>query len=192
MNRCRLASLCVFVFALTSAAQDVPPPPKPADDGPSLADTMKFIEEKLGSIGQVNYVAYLHDDTSGKDFTPVKYGSKIEISTVRGNVQSCRIDYHGWGSVNGTVLLDKDLGFALKDVQEVVVKACEQDLKEAQSKAGHPEYSNRVDPPVFVIIVKKKNGGDEFALYDESLAHRIAKALVHAVELCGGGSKDPF
>jgi hypothetical protein len=88
--------------------------------------------------------------------------------------------------------LDKDLGFALKDVQEVVVKTCEQNLKEAQSKAGYPEYSNRVDPPVFVIIVKKKNGRDYFFLYDESLANRIAKALVHAVELCGGGSKDPF
>ena len=191
MNRCRLASLCVFVFALTCSAQDVPPPPKPADDGPSLADTMKFIEEKLGSIGRVNWVEYAHDDTSGKDFTPVKYG--YETGTVRGSVQSCRIDYHGWASVNGTVQLDKDLGFALKDVQEVVVEAVEHRTKEAVSKQlGHPEWSNRMDPPVFVIIVKKKNGRDYFFLYDESLANRIAKALVHAVELCGGGSKDPF
>jgi len=35
-------------------------------------------------------------------------------------------------------------------------------------------------------------GEKDFALYDESLANRIAKALVHAVELCGGGSKEPF
>jgi hypothetical protein len=95
--------------------------------------------------------------------------------------------------VNGTVQLDKDLGFALKDVQEVVVEAVEHRTKEAVSKQlGHPEWSNRMDPPVFVIIVKKKNGEDDFYLYDESLAQRIAKALVHAVELCGGGSKDPF
>jgi hypothetical protein len=24
------------------------------------------------------------------------------------------------------------------------------------------------------------------------MANRVAKALVHAVELCGGGNKDPF
>ena len=190
MTRWNIAFPILSLIALTCSAQDVPPPPKPADDGPSLADTMKFIEEKLGSIGRVNWVEYAHDDTSGKDFTPVKYG--YETGTVRGSVQSCRIDYHGWASVNGTVQLDKDLGFALKDVQEVVVKTCEQDLKELQSKAGHPEYSNRVDPPVFVIIAKQKEGGTYFYLYDESLAHRIAKALVHAVELCGGGSKEPF
>lgn len=27
---------------------------------------------------------------------------------------------------------------------------------------------------------------------DATLAYRLAKALTHAVELCGGGSKEPF
>jgi hypothetical protein len=73
-----------------------------------------------------------------------------------------------------------------------VVATWEQDLRENNSKTGHPEYSARVDPLVFVITTTWKSGGIYFLLYDESLAHRIAKALVHAVELCGGGSKDPF
>jgi hypothetical protein len=43
--------IAAFFLGLFSASgQDVPPPPKPKDDGPSLTDTMKFIEEKLGSI----------------------------------------------------------------------------------------------------------------------------------------------
>ena len=189
MTRWNIAFPILSLFALTSAAQDVPPPPKPADEGPSLADTMKFIEEKLGSIGRVNYVVYMHDGTDGSDWTG-KFSN--EKSNVRASVQSCRIDAHSWASTDGKVTEEGDLWFALKDVQEVVVETGEQDRKDRDSKAGHPEYSSRMDPPVFLIIAKQKEGGRYFYLYDESLANRIAKALVHAVELCGGGSKDPF
>jgi hypothetical protein len=189
MTRWSIAFPILSLIALTCAAQDVPPPPKPPDDGPSLADTMKFIEEKLGSIGPVSYVAYHHDNTDGRDWT-VKIIQKE--SNVRASVQGCRIDYHMWSSFAGKVGLDQDAWFLLKDVEEVVVETKEQNFKKAASRQGVPEVSTRVDPPVFVITAKKKNGGDEFALNDEPLAHRIAKALVHAVELCGGGSKDPF
>ena len=180
----RLA-VAVMVFVSSAGAQDVPPPPKLADDGPSLADTMKFIEEKLGAIGRVNFVFYIHNDLNGNDTTSKE---SVEDRNVRASVQGCRIDYHESLSRNGEVAFDKDLSFALKDVQEVVVESLE------HWQAGHGNPSERVDPdpPVFLIIPKKKNGGGGFYLYDESLGHRIAKALVHAVELCGGGSKDPF
>ena len=189
MTRWNIAFPILSLIALTCSAQDVPPPPKPADDGPSLADTVKFIEEKLGAIGRVNWVQYIHDNTNGSDLT---HKFSLERTNVRASVQGCRIDYHSWGSTDGGVQYDNDVGFALKDVEEVVVDTLEQHLKEANSKAGHPEWNIRLDPPVFVIKAQKKNGGYFFYLYDESLAHRIAKALVHAVELCGGGSKDPF
>jgi hypothetical protein len=188
MTRWSTGFLSISLFALTCSAQDVPPPPKPADDGPSLADTMKFIEEKLGAIGRLNYVERSHNNTTGNDFT---HKFSWESSNVR--ARQCRIEYHGWLSyTDGKVLVDEDYWFSLKNVQEVVVETDEQSLKAANSKAGHPEWSFRVDPPVFVIRVNLKNGVNQFALYDESLANRIAKALVHAVELCGGGSKEPF
>jgi hypothetical protein len=31
-----------------------------------------------------------------------------------------------------------------------------------------------------------------FSFSDVDLANRVAKAMVHAIELCGGGNKDPF
>jgi hypothetical protein len=34
--------------------------------------------------------------------------------------------------------------------------------------------------------------GISFAFVDEEAANRLAKAFVHAVELCGGGNRDPF
>jgi hypothetical protein len=188
MTRWSIAFPILSLIALTCAAQDVPPPPKPADDGPSLTDTMKFIEEKLGSIGRVNYVWHAHDDANGTDEMS-KFG--VEISNVRTSVQGCRIDYHKWLNWERSSLFEKDAWVALKNVQEVVVETREHAFNEFDSKAGHPERTSRVDPPVFVIRAREKIE-HQFYLYDESLAHRIAKALVHAVELCGGGSKEPF
>jgi hypothetical protein len=36
--------------------------------------------------------------------------------------------------------------------------------------------------------------GDALGLHfgDEDMANRVAKAMNHAAELCGGGNKDPF
>jgi len=170
--------------------QDVPPPPKPSDDGPSVADTMKFIEEKVGSIGRVNYISYTHDSITGRDATN-KYS--VELTNPRANATVCRIDYHWRTTMNEQVLQEKDAWFSLKAVQEVLVKTMEQDAKECRAKTGHPEWTDRVDPPVFVLAIKIKDSDIVFSdLYDESLTNRIAKALVHAVELCGGGSKEPF
>ncbi len=177
------------IFLSTAFAQDVPPPPKPKDDGPSLEVTMKFIEEKLNSIGRVNYIAYLHNNTDGSDTT-----GRIsdEVKNVRANPATCRIDFHDWETQNEKVKADTDAWFLLKAVQEVVVKTREQDAKESDSKEGHPEYSYRIDPPVFILSINRKSGHHTISFYDEAMANRVAKALVHAVELCGGGNKDPF
>jgi hypothetical protein len=166
-------------------AQDVPPPPKPADDGPSLEATMKFIEEKLGSIGPVSFISsYHHKTDSGKDFQDNVF---FEVTKARASVVDCRIDYH-MRSIQFSGNEDVDIALSLKDVEEVVIQNAEQRFQEENSN-----WIIRTNRPVFFLENKKKTGfGPNFPLYNESLANRIAKALVHAVELCGGGSKDPF
>jgi hypothetical protein len=181
-------SILSLIALMPSWAQDVPPPPKPPE-GPSLEVTMKFIEDKLGSIGPVNYVIYGHDNTDGSDWT---HKVSTKQTSLRAGMQGCRIDFHFWLKTDEEVTIDQDSGILFKDVQEVVVKTREQAMKEVDAKNGHPEWSSRVDPPVFVLLAKWRNGQTYFLLNDESLAHRLAKAMVHAVELCGGGSKDPF
>jgi hypothetical protein len=184
----RLMILAAVLSSITNG-QDVPPPPKPQDNGPNLADTMRFIEEKLGSSGRVKYIVYSHDNTDGSDWT-TKFSD--EATNVQANVASCRIDFHWRARRDYKMLHDSDYGVLLNAVQEVVVKTRDQELKELSSKAGHPEYTAGVDPPVFVLSMKLNVDVNIFYLYDESLANRIAQALVHGVERCGGGSKDPF
>lgn len=49
------------------AQQNVPPPPKPPDNGPSLEVTMKFIQDKMNEQGRVGY-AYTQSNLNGVTF----------------------------------------------------------------------------------------------------------------------------
>jgi hypothetical protein len=44
------------------------------------------------------------------------------------------------------------------------------------------------------MMVARKDENTEwyFYFFDQDLANRAAKAMVHGIELCGGGNKSPF
>jgi hypothetical protein len=184
--------LCWVAVVNASAQKKVPPPPKPADAGPSLEVTMKFVQDKLNDIGPVNYAGYGHDNAVGTDWT---YQSKVEITKVVADRGACRISFHLRVETNGAVTQDTDAGFPLKAIGDVVVMPLEQDVKQLSAEAGHPAWTFRVDPPAFVLKAHRTDikGTNDFDFYDEQMANRVAKAIVHAVELCGGGGKpEPF
>ncbi len=163
---------------------------KSADDGPNLEVTMKFIQDKLNAIGPVNYVAHMHN-TKGDDWTNQ---FKVEISKVVADPTACRISFHWKAERDGTSLGDADNSNNLKVVEDIVMLPREQDLNDRAKAAGHPEVNARVDPPVFLLQLRKAKETSIVGVFsDEQLVDRVAKALVHAVELCGGGSKpEPF
>jgi hypothetical protein len=187
MKRCMM-TICFAALAVSAALaqekKNVPLPPKPADDRPSLEVTMKFIQDKLNAVGPVNLVAYVHDNVAGNDWTNQ---SKTEFTKVVADPGACRIGYH---------VGDYDGRFLLKDIEDIIVMPVEQRMKEVATANGHPSWSYRVDPPVFALHVRKfddKVAAAVFLFFDEQLANRVAKAMVHAVELCGGGSRpEPF
>jgi hypothetical protein len=195
-------TICFAVLAVSGALaqqkKSVPPPPKPKDQGPSLEVTMKFIQDKVNAVGPVNYAAYYHDNAVGAGEPGADWTSQFanEASNMVADAGACRISYH-WrtGTGYGEVASDLDTGFLLKDVQDIAVMPMEQLHKEVDTAAGHPSWSSRIDPPVFALKVRITDtlGFKNVDFFDEQLANRVAKALVHAVELCGGGSKpEPF
>jgi hypothetical protein len=185
-----LVYLMAFGIGTARAQQNVPPPPKPADSGPSLADTMNFIQDKLNDL-KVTYMSYGHDNVAGTDFTN-KFTD--EYTKVVADPGACQIRYHYKDLRDGGVTVDTDPWFNLKAVANIVVMSREQALKQIDSAAGHPEYSYKIDPPMFVLhVVRTDKALHDFTFPEEDLANRVAKAMVHAVELCGGGSKpEPF
>jgi hypothetical protein len=192
VNIKNVLATCLFCgIALTlSAQQSVPPPPKPAADGPSLAATMQFIQARMQERGKMNFAVYTHDNVDGKDYIDQYSG---EPSNFVADPATCSISYHRDLRKNGTVLSDGNVSFSLREVQNLVVMPAEQDMKRAYAALGHPTWDPRFDPPMFLVIARRAgNQNNGFYFADEEMANRVAKAIVHAVELCGGGNKDPF
>jgi hypothetical protein len=101
----------------------------------------------------------------------------------------------------------------LKDIETIRVESLEASMNRSETEAAHPERSHTVTPAAFILVlgaskpllsihIVAETGGKPlttdnlvktifFYFHDEDTADRVAKALVHAVELCGGGNKDP-
>jgi hypothetical protein len=171
-----------------AVGQDVPPPPPMRGDAATLKDTMKFIQDKLP--GKVNYILYRHDNIAGTDLPALK--QSFELSNVSADAGRCSISGH-LRFDNGQNVVDIDSVILLKEFREITLAQLELVIQREDAKAGRPERSVKVDPPIFTVVGIKHNGDQgQLNFYDETLADRVSKALQHAMELCGGGSQEPF
>jgi len=182
--------LCGVSFTL-NAQQSFTPSPKSADNGPSLAVTMQFIQDKMNEQGKINYALYTHDNSSGEDW-PV-YQISIEVTNAVADTGTCRITWHKVTSNGGKVGIDQDFSLDLRGVQSVEVRTSTHEAKMEDTANGSPQLDKRQDPPYFTAtVIGKGNAETPLFFHGEDMANRVAKAMVHAVELCGGGNKDPF
>lgn len=197
MKSCTILTLGLLTLSIASVAQTpAAPPPTPAQateatSGPSLDVTMNFIQEKLSYIGKVNYITFWEDS---------EYGSKgsfsftQEFSKVAADPNKCKITYH-YKSTKDLENSESNQVIALHDVSSVVVKPVEQWMTEFN--ASHHRSNVLVTtshPSVFIVLVQIPHvDANVFYFTDATLADKVAKAMTHAVELCGGGEKnEPF
>ena len=193
----RLLLILVLLTTPAEPQQKVPPPPNAPADSPSLEVTMKFIQDKLNAVGTVNYTVHWHDnaeDTNGV------VRMSLEESTVVADPTICWIKYH-LKIVDGTALDERDNGFFLSDVQDLAVITGEQYTNKHYAANGYPTVDSKIDPPIFWLVARRSGnksqlsggrtaGEDAFVFTNEEMANRVAKAMLHAVELCGGGHQE--
>jgi len=99
---------------------------------------------------------------------------------------------------------------SFKQVEKITVEKLQDVQNQANAEAAHPDVTVTVTPPVFVVKLwassavfsehtstakgkqapvekdaTKKWGG--VVIRDEETANKVAKAMTHAMELCGGG-----
>ncbi len=176
-----------------AAPADSQSAPAPTTSGPSLVETMQFIQDKVNEQGKIVFVALSHDTNDGSTW-PTTFTS--EISNVVANQNQCRISYHRkLTSVAYLSNKDENVVFSLLDVQEIVVKPFEQVQTEWLAQNGQPEtVVTSTTPHMTALVVTSIRGEENSVLFAGStFADRVAKAMLHAVELCGGGSKpEPF
>lgn len=159
-----------------------------AQAGPSLVETMSFIQQNVAAQGVLNYASLVHDASNNSDWVN---RFTVEASNVRADPASCHIAYHWKTSRNGEPGFDLEGGIPLASVQSVQVVPMSQDINEGDAKAGHPTWTSQINPPVFVVKVFRTEGhSNVFDFYSEDIADRVAKAVQHAADLCG--AKSPF
>jgi hypothetical protein len=187
--------LAVILAGATALAQQtVPPPPQPAADksaGPSLEVTMKFIQEKLGEIGTVNYAAYFHDASDNSDWVQKMSAT---YSNVVANPGACTLSYHRLILNNGQTSYNDNIFVVMHDVQSITVLPDELDWQKYLARTGETTRAVKDVPDIYVLNIKLPKGVEyPIRFYEQEMANRVAKAMIHAVELCGAGSApEPF
>ncbi len=177
---------------LPSRQQAVLPPPKPPDSGPSLDVTLRFIQEKVGYLGTVNYSVF-GSDTADPNTTYSQVVS-TQYSAVVYNAGTCYLQYHVKRTQGGDTFQNADVRLSLREVEDITVEPEEQRrTKRAQAMGQSTTEFARSQPATLALVIHRPhNVEDVFDFQDASTADRVAKAFSHAVELCGGGNKDPF
>jgi hypothetical protein len=151
----------------------------------NLKDTMKEIQDGLNNIGPVSYVLKYHNDATGED-KPLSY--KVEISKVSADPNTCFLIYEQRMYLD-TAHQDTGSVVQLRDVKRIVVHTMEQEVAASGVLEDHPGFSVKSTPPVFVVEPERPDSNERsmFFFLNDAHANKMAKALIHAAELCGGG-----
>jgi hypothetical protein len=197
-----VALALVFGSSLPLGQQAVPPPPKPVDaqpqavnTGPSLADTMKYIEDKLNNNPPVSYTAYPTDGSPSFEMD----GSNLK-KHYTADASACSLIAEGQSEIltvrtvvplRSASKIDSSLHYRYEpDPSQLLVMMRTASVKVTST---HPDFDFKVDKkhPVAPMVTEttplRKGWLVEFD--DADAADRTAKALMHAVELCGGAQK---
>jgi hypothetical protein len=182
-------------FEITSVS-DYPSGPKvkqvPGVSGPTLEETLNFIGERLAQSATVNFITFGTNTADGSNGSG--HYSEIE-GPFHIDTDACLISNRQKISINGQPpVVDRTVQYSFNQFEEVIVKPAEQYLTEMNTQNPQPTLINSTNPPAVALLLRlnKSSGFVFFFLTDASIADRVAKAMTHAIELCGGGRKDPF
>ncbi len=153
-----------------------------------LQETMRTLQEALGSNGIVSFNSLAHSKTSGKDF---QTAYDDQVSNVVADPDQCSIAFHRkeWSTGATQINLDLDGRLLLREVTKVVAEPESQNLTEIFAAEGYPNVTvTSVTPPhVTVLLVQETYGRpNRFHFANAALANRAATTIAQAVKLCGG------
>ena len=195
-----------------------------AASSPTLADTMKFIQEKLKEQGLVEFVETV--SVQNQPSITIRISVRSKDDDVVADPAACTLhaagtyDSNTVASAGGKTISTEDQHsylsgtLAFKDVEKITVEHVLDFFNRHTAESGHPEFTATAGTPVFFVELSatktlftrhETNMGNKapvvtdeplkeagLVFRDEETANRVAKAILHAVELCGGGNKDPF
>lgn len=161
-----------------------------AQSGPGLEETLAFIEDKLNQQGSVNWLTTVQNTVAGANGSPIQMTWRV--SNVTGDPRSCVVNYHTKVLRSSNQPVEGNGSLSLRRVEKLAVMSLQDENNNTHARQGHPELIESISPVVYTLAVTDiANRIKSFPFGDQDLANRVAKAMLHAVELCGGG-KEPF
>jgi hypothetical protein len=222
------------VMAQGAASADSQSATVPNPSSPTLAESLKFIQDKVNQQGSIAYVESANNTLTEEIIPPGQ--QSVESHVVSVDPAGGLSLQNSMNLINSAQVTSLKWEFAwqvyFKDIDKLEVMNSV-DYKHRKS----PERVYQEDPPYFELVVHLADGKtvqqhrtftsnnqvnpavtrpharpsantflnnffkdsdisiQEFVLHfrDEETANRVAKAMIHAIELCGGGSKpEPF
>jgi hypothetical protein len=184
---------------------NAPPAGAQTNSGPSLAETMKYIQDKVNQQGKIACVESGSNPATGASIPQFPYSEESQVIAVDPAGELSVQKYYAATNVTATWRLN------FKDVGKLEVLSASDSYHRE-----NPEFEYQFNPPFFYLYIHliggrtvqkhvsigyagvwhdktrssdSSTGELRLAFRDEESADRAAKAFVHAVELCGGGSK---
>ena len=161
-----------------------------AQSAPSLDKTFGFIRDKIAEQGLLNFASTTHDPATGQtwdnQFT-------AEASNVTPDEAACTVDLHWHSTVDGKAVQDMATTIQFKIVTSASVTSLDEDIARLNADGGHAAWVTKMRPAIWVLLVRKSNGHTNTVDFrDRDMAERVAKAMRHAADLCGGSGALPF
>lgn len=216
--------LAISSAVASSGQQNSPPPAQPADNGPTLAATMQYIQQKLSEKGRIGWAearsnqpgitrrefVQLTDVMADPAACTLFTTESLEISI---DAEKGKAFTSGGKPINPddlrTQMVETDT-VSFRDAEKITVEKMQDVKNQSLVEAAHPEITVTVTPTVFFLkllssrpvfsihtsstvgskapvekdTTSKVNG---YTFADQDMANRVAKAMTHAMELCGGG-----
>ena len=161
-----------------------------AAQSPSLNVTLSFIRDKVAEQGMLAYASSTRDTANGQtwdnQFT-------VEASNVLRDDADCSVGFHWHSTVDGKPAQDLDSSIQFKIVTSVSISSMDDDVARLNANGGHAGWISQMRPAVWVLLIHKSDGHTNTVDFrDRDMAERVAKAMRHAAELCGGTTSMPF
>jgi hypothetical protein len=182
LRRTLLALILIATAPCLGQAQDNGA--SPAGKGPSLGVTMRFIQQKLSGVGTIRYTMHLGPNISST--------TSIGFSKISADANNCVVRYLQTGVDDNQPPQEVDLSISFRTAKDIVVEPLEMYFAWQRAQQGLPNLTSQVTPSVTALLVRTDHTITNLLFLDPDTADRVAKAMTHAIELCGGGNHDPF
>ena len=155
--------------------------------GKTLKETLAFIRSSLVEQGKIVYAIKMHDSADGSDWGQAMTG---EASNVKFDLANCAVSYHWKTESDGKVIQDFDTSWDLRKGKKVSVGSREDEIRQQAINGGNSTWTAIVSPPMWVVSITFTDTAGVANFTDKSKAEKFARAVDHAMELCGAPKED--